>query len=187
MRRWILALAMTASLTRVAHADDAEQPEKRAWYGWQILIVDSALIGLASVATFTPQQGANAGVFGLDALAFWCAAPIVHQLHGPSSLASFGLHFGMPFAGALVGLVVGSLVDPCAATPRSFDFCFIARGAGPGAGAGVLAGAGVAMLIDSFAFAWEPARDSASSSSSSWTFAPHMFARGATLTLGRAF
>lgn len=79
---------------------------KRVWYGWQLLLVDAASLGMIGAFHYTEN---SAGIFAAGGLPVF-GAPIVHGLHGRSERAagSFALRALLAFGGmGLVGTTVG--------------------------------------------------------------------------------
>jgi hypothetical protein len=122
MRRlsW-LVLVLASCWGGVARADwvastppGASEPE---WYGWQILLADSAAV---IVGTRAPGFGANAGEVELAVIAMYLvAAPVIHKAHdrGDATVVSMALRFfAVPMA-ALIGDTVGA--QSCAPPPNA--------------------------------------------------------------------
>jgi hypothetical protein len=116
-----LVLVLASCWGGVARADrvastppDASETE---WYGWQILLADSAAV---IVGTRAPGSGANAGAVELAAIAMYLvAAPVIHKAHdrGDATAVSLALRFlAVPLA-ALIGDTVG--VQSCAPPPNA--------------------------------------------------------------------
>jgi hypothetical protein len=117
------------------------------WYGWQLVITDSAAIALALIAIPTKDPDyayAAIPTYFLPTLA-------IHALHRRSgaSVAGFALRLGLPVVGFLLGFGVGS-----ASRDAWFSgFAALADGAFVG-----LAGAGIAAAIDTAFLAHEEVR-----------------------------
>ncbi len=183
----MLACALAASVSRVAHADDDnELPPKteaktsaKEWYGWQTLIVDASLMGLYASGHLLSPPGSTALEMS-DFFAFWFGAAIVHQLHDGEVGTSIAIHFAGPFAGLFTGFLIG------AALPYSCSgfLCFnpmVVTGAEIGMGIG----AGIVAIVDATVLSW--GRAEPKPTTSAWIFAPSVSPRGGGLTLGRAF
>lgn len=81
-------------------------PDQREshWYGWQILIVDGAALGVSLLALANATELAYAGVS-----MFALGGPIVHWAHGQvgTGFGSFGVRLVIPGGGALIGYFAG--------------------------------------------------------------------------------
>ncbi len=87
-----------------------EQPRpKRAWYGWQHLIVLGGTLGLVPIAIATE----NEPLVWLTAGSFVLGGPIIHWANGHlgKGFASLGLNAGCTLGGGMVGLLIGSTSD----------------------------------------------------------------------------
>lgn len=117
-------------------------PERRTetkWYGWQIVLVDSASLvtGLLVSAATDGESGAGAGLF---LTGYALGGPIVHWSNGQvgKGFASLGLRLGAPSLGALSGLALG------AALSGGDDISAVVGGV-----LGMLGGGIAAVVIDS--------------------------------------
>jgi hypothetical protein len=97
----------------------------REWYGWQLMAIDLASIGLLI-------SGTDGAFFGL-----FTGAPMIHALHGDASkvLGSLGLRTAGVFGGALVGAAL------CGGSCEGLDSLGHAL-------AGAAIGMSVGMIID---------------------------------------
>ena len=121
-RRWVCAVT-ASSLTVVAlpaFADEApaapdwhrdpravgtsERVAVRNWYGWQILVTDSA-----SVAVFTAGASASrTSLLVLGLAGYLAAAPIVHLAHGRpgAAVGSLAIRVLLPILGVAAGAAI---------------------------------------------------------------------------------
>jgi hypothetical protein len=123
------------------------EPAGYRWYGWQIIITDSAGSLLSAIGALTPGgAGIALGVTG-GAVAF-LGGPIVHWAHGHVGrgfASMFGLRLGLPVAGALLGAGLGAAAGGGRAEP-------IATGAYIVGGLAALTG----VIVDIAALAYDP-------------------------------
>ncbi|HEU4405157.1 MAG TPA: hypothetical protein VFS43_07690 [Polyangiaceae bacterium] len=93
---------------RVAKPKRAEPPPPRVeWYGWQTIATDLAAVAFVGAGASDEEDG---GVALLGLGTYLLGAPIVHAANGQfgKGVASLGLRVGVPVAGALGGLMLGS-------------------------------------------------------------------------------
>jgi hypothetical protein len=127
-------------------------PGQRPWYGWQLLIIDGAvLLTLGTVdAAGVRGDGVTALGFSLG-LVFDIAPPIVHAFHRRSAIAwaSFGVRSTLP-AAVLIGTL---LIQSC----RGPDLGPLANECIGSTAANVSAylGLAAASALDASLFAWE--------------------------------
>ena len=78
-----------------AHADQPPLVHHR-WYGWQIFVIDGAVIGLVATALVTSEWAPGVVAFA----AYELGGPIVHWSHGHlwTGLGSLGLRNAVPMA-----------------------------------------------------------------------------------------
>jgi hypothetical protein len=144
------AAPSVADFTKSPHSS----APKTRWYGWQIIPIDAAALGVIAVALALGEDAVPApAVIALGAYAV--GGPIVHLVHGRPliALGSFGLRVGMPAVGALVGSAGENCKD---------DKC---TGGWPTA-VGGLVGAITAMSLDAALLAHVPISMSVAVSSS---------------------
>jgi hypothetical protein len=101
-----LAVAMTA---QIASAETGDAPPARAWYGWQVLVVDVGLV-VATAATAATLDGDGAGaVVLIGAGGLVLSGPVIHSSHGRRDLAGRSLILRplLPAVGAAAGFLVG--------------------------------------------------------------------------------
>jgi hypothetical protein len=132
--------------------DEAEEPyyvspPERRWYGWQTLTADGssfALVLLSASLSTRGNESAEGALLLSGALGYWLAPGIIHLAHGHvgRGFGSVGMRFGMPMAGAFVGLAAAS---GC----RGF-LCET-----NGAAIGTLIGMAGAIAIDAAVFAYD--------------------------------
>ena len=131
--------------------DDLASAHTRHWYGWQTLIIDGVSLTaiFAGSALHADDDGDNK-VVGFGLLGYEFAPGIVHFIHRNTGrgFASFGLRFGLPLAGAILGAAMSSDCDS--------NLCEAG-----GAGVGILLGMGGAIAIDAAVFAYDDRRRSA--------------------------
>lgn len=179
----------TASEERIAPAAPAaplptpvvrsgwDDPERK-WYGWQLLINDFVALGtLAGAAAAGARGNAALAVIVPAGLVYDLGSPTIHWLHGRKAIAgaSLGLRAGVPFAGALLGLVLAGCVgdrSSSANTCRS-----------QGGGYGALAGFAAATAIDASLFAFDaPPSEKLGAGGVSW--GPLLMPQDGGVTLG---
>jgi hypothetical protein len=96
-----------AAYTGRALGERAPEPTSLRWYGWQTFIVDAASAGvLVASAKANNVPGLLAGTVG-----YFAGAPFVRTLHDDGGGLSLVRRLAFPFAGGLLGLGVGVLVD----------------------------------------------------------------------------
>ena len=192
MRAVVVAILLAAP---VARADEEEVAYERfelaaaatdhaptarnsgAWYGWQTLLADGAVIGLAAGTRAWPVLGG-----GL------LSGPLVHLAHGNGEKAflSLGLRVIVPFTLGLIGFgIVAATVPPCHEDPHEWlNLCLRdlqeLGGFAIGAGVGYL----VAIGVDAAFIAREPdakprARESESQPGTALRVRPWFGASGA--------
>jgi hypothetical protein len=183
--------ALVPALSLAEATPAAPEPARATWYGWQTLAVDTAGLGLMTLAFSQSKSGANVGTeaaalsagFGL----YLFGGPAVHALHGrtPPAAIDFAVRLGAPVVVGLIGAGIGVAYEgQCNASGQ--DFC----GLGPvvfGA-LGVVAGGIGAVVIDAAVLSHAPGAKPASSASSSgvrWSPRVAMLPRGGT-TVGVA-
>jgi len=129
--------------------DDDDRPlePRRVWYGWQTLVVDGAafstlLIGAAANGSSGGDDGS--ALVGIGLLGYEFGPGIVHFVHrNPGrGFASFGVRFGMPLAGAVLGASLASNCDGYQCE-------------GDGAAVGLLLGMAGAIALDAAVFAYD--------------------------------
>jgi hypothetical protein len=125
-----------------------EEPERR-WYGWQIILTDSAAIVSVGIA-----QAPNRNGWGdLAAVLYLGGGPVVHLSHENFGYGagSLGLRVGLPLGGALLGAILG------AATGGSNPDCswFCPSPSLIGAGVGILVGMLAASVVDIAVLAYD--------------------------------
>jgi len=77
---------------------------KTHWYGWQIMLIDAAALGVVATDLALGERASPVpGILGLGAYAL--GGPIVHLVHQrpPAALGSLGLRLALPVVGALIG------------------------------------------------------------------------------------
>src|SRR6185436_7990319 len=158
----VAAVAVLACARNAAAADEpAPAAAETSWYGWQTLLSDAGVIGLWSLAAAVDdakygsggaRQSYEVGSTALVALGFatyGLGAPAIHLAHGRegTALRSLALRLGLPVAGALVGVMIGSgTCDPESEVP-----CPVVAGVVGGALGGV-----AAAIVDGAVLAREP-------------------------------
>lgn len=105
-RRVVGVIAVVAVVTvtaATAHADDSVEDE---WYGWHIMPVDAASIGLIAYGV---ADGESTAVFSGFA-GYALGGPIVHLAHERwwESAGSLGLRLGLPLTGVLIANLLDS-------------------------------------------------------------------------------
>jgi hypothetical protein len=138
----------------------APAPAPKVWYGYETLTVDgvSALLGIVggvvNAATGTSQVGSAIG--GVGVVGYVLGAPIVHWVHGrvETGLGDLGIRFFAPGAGALVGLIAGTIIGSQSRNCNN-DGDLGNCGTGLGLIFGAAAGAVAAVAIDAAVLAWE--------------------------------
>ncbi len=124
----------------------------RAWFGWQTLAVDIAIVGTTAAILRTTEEENHLAVFAGGTLLFLSASPLLHLAHGSGK----SLH-SLLFRGASLGigtafgaLIIAGFAGCTEATPCKLEIVdFAAMGAG--------IGAIFAAIYDSTAIAWKPA------------------------------
>ena len=94
--------ATTPCVQTPANAASATNAPTSEWYGWQIILADSASTGLL----FAASAGVSPAVAVVgSAVGYLGAGPIIHGVHDRPGAArgSLGLRTGVPLGGALVG------------------------------------------------------------------------------------
>lgn len=112
------------------------------------LALSAAVIGLSDNSSSGSDSGNVVGVLSVSA--YVLGGPIVHAAHGnwEKPGGSLGLRLGAPVAGALGGILVGSLACP----PNDSDVpCLTVGGS-----IGLIAGAASAIIVDAAVIANEP-------------------------------
>lgn len=152
-----------------------ELSRKRRWYGWQTLLIlgGSTTVGLvigvgggaAARSGTVAAIGASIGGAGL-----LFGGPIVHWANGhlARGFGSLGLNFGMPIAGAGLGLAVACAGGGCSSKSDGSGLFF-----GPVIGGGL--GSIAAVVLDVSLLAYEPVGanpSTASRKARQWTLAP---------------
>ena len=131
------ALLLAAQLAFAPDAGPASPRETGGWYGYQIVLADAALIGLAiGTENGTPLLGMLA------------TGPIIHALHdkGRSSIAmSLLRRSAFPVGGLLIGVATCDDDDDASSDEEWGGSAFQCLGAGVG---GFLVGAAVAEVVD---------------------------------------
>jgi hypothetical protein len=161
---WLAAvLATWAASSRAARAADAPAPTEveTSWYGWQTLLSDAGAIGLWSLAgvvseaqydsaSYQSYQAWSNALTVAGFAVYVLGAPAIHLAHGHGDKVadSLVMRVGLPFAGALVGVLAGT-----AACGRSDDEvpCPVITGV-----LGFAAGGVAAMVLDAVIVAREP-------------------------------
>jgi hypothetical protein len=158
-------VATAAASSDGAHAAEAPAPTEieTSWYGWQTLLSDAAAIGLWSVAavvddaqygsaSYRSYQAWSTALAASGFAVYALGAPAIHLAHGRADQAgeSLIMRVGLPFGGALVGVLVGA-----GACGRSDDEvpCPLITGV-----LGFAAGGVAAMVLDAVVLAREPVR-----------------------------
>jgi hypothetical protein len=102
------------TLTLGTNGSPAQGPVQMTteWYGWQTLLADGGSLALllGGAATTSSRSSGTAGALLLGSLATYSlGAPIIHLAHNRpgAALGSFGLRWGVPFVGALLGVGFG--------------------------------------------------------------------------------
>jgi hypothetical protein len=142
----------------IADDDDDDRPlePKRAWYGWQTLVVDGAAFSalfIGAAINGSSGGGDDGGAFVAAGLLGYEFGPgIVHFVHrNPGrGFASFGVRLGMPLAGAVLGASL-------------FSNCDGYRCQDEGAAAGLLLGMAGAIALDAAVFAYDDRKPRAAS------------------------
>lgn len=148
-----------------ASAEPAKPRTDSKWYGWQILIVDGAVI--SSTLLLAAAAADNDDVGGVAAAAFFTGytlgGPIVHWSNGQlgRGFASLGLRVGAPLVAGLTGAALGAASSSGCSDPYWCDSSEVAVGAG----LGVLVGGIAAVAIDSAVLARKTVTVDASDSS----------------------
>ncbi len=95
------ASAHRPSPKRAATAQLPTEPPEEVWYGYQILLVDGALVGLVFPTS------------GFTSLGVFLGGPVVHLANGHPwrAVGSYLLRTGMFGAGALIGVAVGNAAE----------------------------------------------------------------------------
>lgn len=160
-------------------------PRQRPWYGWQLLIIDGAV--LATLGTLDAAQvdgdGATALALSLG-LVFDIAPPIVHAFHQRSGIAwaSFGVRATLPAA-----IVISTLlIQSC----RGSDGGPFAKAciSSPAANVSAYFGLAAASALDASLFAWEnPTNHKPSRATLEWTPVVAPRTDGATVGILGAF
>ena len=162
---WRLAavLAAAAASSRGARAAEAPAPTEveTSWYGWQTLLSDAGAIGLWSLAavvddaqygspSWRTYQAWSTALTASGFAVYAVGAPAIHLAHGHADKAaeSLVMRVGLPFGGALVGVLAGA-----SACGRSYDEvpCPLVLGV-----LGFVAGGVAAMIVDAVVLAHEP-------------------------------
>ncbi|QDG54758.1 hypothetical protein FIV42_29630 [Persicimonas caeni] len=99
----VLVLVALTGTSATAQADDSMQDE---WYGWQIMPVDAASVGLMVCGMAELEQTAMFSGFAGYAL----GGPIVHLAHEQwwKSVGSLGLRLGVPTTSVLIASAFSS-------------------------------------------------------------------------------
>lgn len=147
------AVAALDALVLARQRPSANPPPETSWYGWQTLIVDGALLGVASYLATRPRDPPDPGEHEFSDMLYFAlgwysfsaiTAPVVHFAHGRVGIgfADFGVRLGLP----LVSVVPGLLVACSGLGGR--DGCTSA-----GIEGGILGGMILASGLDAFVFA----------------------------------
>lgn len=118
-------------------AVEAPPPPRRVhrWYGFQTLIVDTAIfaIGTVGLAVNEPTL-TTVGITG-----YFIGGPIIHWSHGHvgKGFGDFGLRCAFPVGGLAVGAIIGVIAMPRDNSSKASDI--VTAGVAVGAVAGVLA------------------------------------------------
>lgn len=152
----------------------------RPWYGWQLLIIDGAVLATAGTADVAQVRGDGATALGLSlGLVFNIAPPIVHAFHHRSGIAwaSFGVRSTLPAAIWLSTLLIQSCRGDDGG--RFASECVSSTAANASAYLGLAA----ASALDASLFAWEnPSNHKPSRATLEWT--PIVAPRTDGLTVG---
>ena len=169
-----------------ASSASASSSRVSSWYGWEILLLDGALIG--TFASYPAWPGFSGdGIFPVLAGSFFpFAGAAVHEAHDDAAATgvSIGIRFGAVSGAALIGYTIRASM-PCSCASELFCVCGLSNGVW-GMFDGALVGAGVASILDAFLLA-HGGRVSKSGSSVSWTVAPIALPRGGGLGVAGAF
>ena len=142
----------------VRHEPDDDEDEagelgpRRRWYGWQTLTADGIDLGVLILAGSTGDRGTardvGTGLVWFGLLSYELTPGFIHFVHhNPGrGFASFGMRFGLPLTGAIIGASAAGNCEDCAEA---------------GAGAGILLGMAGAIAIDAAVFAYDDDRRAA--------------------------
>ena len=124
------------------------------WYGWQTLLVDLGSVSLELLA-LSRNNGASIPLVVAGAVGYLAGGPIVHSVHDRATVGAidFSFRLGLPVVLGGLGAAAGGKGRP----PNCEEFCL--SQSTTDAIWGVLVGFGAAMMIDTVALAWEPARE----------------------------
>jgi hypothetical protein len=139
-RTLLVALALAVLPPAAARAEEA--PPR--WYGWEILLVDAAALGVMIAAGRADSDAVAWVGFG----AYAAGGPLLHAIHGNGGRAATSgvLRVGLPLT---LGLLASAACD---GDGEEFLGCL-----GPVGGA-MLGGAAIALIVDYAILAYEPAR-----------------------------
>lgn len=120
-------------------------PPRGPWFGYQVLLVDLAIIGTTGALLRTSPEKNHVAIFSVGSALYLAGAPLVHLANGSGqTLNSFLIHAGSLAIGSLVGALVIEGFSGCTElTPcklERVDFAAIGAGAGAIIGTAVDAG-----------------------------------------------
>jgi len=163
------------------------RPASSTWYGWQTLAVDTAGLGLMTLAYSKSGNGSSIGTEEAALAAglglYVVGAPAVHALHGRTkpALIDFAIRLGAPVVVGLIGAGIGGATEGSCSGQAFCGIAPLAFGA-----IGMLAGGVGAIALDAALLSHEPGGTPATTASSSgvrWSPRVAMLPRGGT-TIG---
>jgi hypothetical protein len=196
--RFLACLALTVALFARSSAALADQPPTSPppatvpalapstrtawhWYGWQVLVADASLAGLAALGEVKPLQGeAGVGLAGIGAVGYVVDGLVIHAAHREylAAGASVGVRLVFPLLGAVIGAETASCGPP--PPPSEYDYyppdpCWASL---DGAVFGFAGGMLMASIVDAAIFSWEraPAPNATASKAAHFSLLPRVAA-----------
>ncbi len=145
----LVAAAAIAVSSVPAPAQELADSAPSSWYGWQILLIDGASVGLVYVGI---NNGAGIESAIASSILYLGGGPVVHALHdrGITAGEDFLLRLALPSTMALIG-AAGAWAASGGCVPHG---CTLSPALG--AGGGALFGMAASSILDVFVLADAP-------------------------------